>query len=185
MYDVNVNGSDNQDQATTDATSDRKWPDSLLAIGNVADRVSETPVGIALTFSFVCICTGIAVWRMHPRVAFYSSVAELIPVLLLVTIVQAGYFRGFDHKDRFRIHMSRWILSIMLVGEGSALACVASGSDPFLLRMFVFNGLLWIGMLIYFYATDGPRKSPPERDNLIAAAKRVRECTVVADERMS
>jgi hypothetical protein len=155
------------------------------AINDLADRVPDTPMGVALTFSFIFICTGLAVWRIHPRLAFYSSVAELIPVLLLVIIVQAGYFRGIDRQDRFRTHMSRWILSTILVSEGSALACVASGSDSLLLRTFVFYGLLWICMLIYVYATDGPRRPPPERHNLMAAAERVRECTFTSDERIS
>lgn len=157
----------------------------LRAINRASHRVPDSPAGVALTFLVLIVCAGVATSHLRVRTAFYSAVAELIPVLLLVAVVRAGYFRDIDHRDRFRHHMSSWILSLVLAGEISALACIARGHDSLVLRSFVFLGLILAGLLVYFYAMHGSRRTQSESPDLLTAAEQVRQSSESRDSRPS
>jgi hypothetical protein len=153
-------------------------------IDRAAGCIEQRPYLVAASFVFlpVSIARMGMVRHMHIRPAFYSTVAALIPVLLLVAVVHAGYFQESKQTDRSDRHIARWMLSMPLGGEIAALICVARGNDTALLRALVLIALGAVGLLLWFYALYGPARTQLQTgQDLLAAADKIRAASKVAD----
>jgi hypothetical protein len=127
------------------------------ALNRRVDRRVTVSVGSALLIWGM----GAATALVHVRNDFYSVVAQMLPVLLLVGAVNGRYFQGLDAKEPFARFFLRgfWIGGV--VGEVAALVVVARGHDSILLRGCVIYGLLLCGMIATVYALDGPARRHP------------------------
>lgn len=95
----------------------------------------------------------------HVRLAFYSVVAQMIPVLMLVAAVEGRYFRERDDASPFDRFLQRGFWLVGLVGFGSALAVVARGRDSLILRGAVIYAVVLVGVLVSIYAIYGPARA--------------------------
>jgi hypothetical protein len=106
----------------------------------------------------VIIGIGEATEPIHVRAGFYGTVAQIIPVLMLVTAVEGRYFREREADpplDRF-IRRGLWFAG--LIGIAASLAVVARGGDSMLLRGTVIYSLALGGVLVSVFAIYGPAR---------------------------
>jgi peptidoglycan/LPS O-acetylase OafA/YrhL len=141
----------------------RLW-NSLLAIEDrtVAALNRRVDQRISLMVGSVLVVLGIGdlTEPIHVRVGFYGTVAQIIPVLMLVAAVEGRYFRqreGDPPLDRF-IQRGLWLAGLM--GIAASLAVIARGSDSVLLRGAVIYSLALVGVLVSAYAIYGPARDP-------------------------
>jgi hypothetical protein len=59
---------------------------------------------------------------IHMRVGFYGTIAQMIPVLMLVAAVEGRYFRTRKNDHRRAFHPAR-ILVRRLIGIGASPEC--------------------------------------------------------------
>lgn len=124
-----------------------------------ADALLEQRVGFAASMTFLVLALG---WLVGPLPQpFYATVAQVLPVFVLVAVVEGRYFTrlgGRDPLDRFFL---RGMLALVLAGEAAALAALALTDDHLLLRGLVVNALGWSTLLVCLYAARGPARSGP------------------------
>jgi hypothetical protein len=89
---------------------------------------------------------------------FYSMVAQMLPVLLLVAAVEGGYFRERDGEESFNRFVIRAFWFGGLLGIAASLAVVARDSDSVLLRGVVLYSLGLVGIFVSVYALHGPAR---------------------------
>lgn len=130
----------------------------VTALNKRVDQRVSLGVGSAL----IILGIGDLTRPVHVRVGFYGTVAQIIPVLMLVVAVEGRYFRerkGDPPLDRF-IQRGFWYAG--LIGIAASLAVIARGSDSVLLRGAVVYSLLLIGVLVSVYAIYGPARTQEE-----------------------
>jgi len=112
----------------------------------------------------------------HLKAAFYVSVAQLVPILLLVGVVEGRYYRRLTVRTAFDRFLLRSVLLVPLTAEVAALACVGSGHDTTILRGLVLFGLGLSAMTLLIYAFHGPALSRVgATTEMLEAAERVRQ----------
>lgn len=141
--------------------SGRLWAvESRMA--TALNRWVDQRISLVVGSALIVIGIGEVTEPVHVRIGFYGTVAQIIPVLMLVAAVEGRYFR--DRKDdppldRF-IQRGFWYAG--LIGIAASLAVVARGSDSVLLRGAVIYSLALIGVLVSVYAIYGPARDPRE-----------------------
>ena len=109
-------------------------------------------VGTAL----LMLGVGLATQSLSIEPGFYDAVAQVIPILLLVAVVEGRYFVDRPARSPFDAFMVRWFLAMPLIAEGAALTVIARGSDEAILRGAVFTGMVLSLSLFLTFATEGP-----------------------------
>lgn len=99
---------------------------------------------------------GLSTSRIHFKLIFYATLAQVLPVLLLVAVVEGRYFRHLDSRESFDRFFLKGLLFIPMLGEATALACLALGHDDLLLRGVTLLALVATGTLLFSYASLGP-----------------------------
>jgi len=127
-------------------TALNRWVDQRISLG----------VGSAL----VIIGLGEVTEPVHVRPGFYGTVAQIIPVLMLVAAVEGRYFRERKDDPPLDRFIQRGFWYVGLIGIAASLAVIARGSDSVLLRGAVIYSLLLIGVLVSVYAIYGPARRP-------------------------
>jgi hypothetical protein len=145
------------------AAAKRLWR-SLLAFESrtvaALNRRVDQRISLVVGSALVVIGFGDVTEPIHVRVGFYGTVAQIIPVLMLVAAVEGRYFRERDGDpplDRF-IQRGFWYAG--LVGIAASLTVIARGSDSVVLRGAVIYSLALIGVLVSVYAIYGPARDP-------------------------
>lgn len=146
----------------------RLWR-SVLAIESrltaALSRRVDQRISLVLGSLLLIVGIGEVTEPVHVRVGFYGTVAQIIPVLMLVAAVEGRYFRerkGDPPLDRF-IQRGFWYAG--LIGIGASLAVIAQGGDSVLLRGAVIYSLALIGVLVTVYAIHGPAREPVGTDS--------------------
>jgi hypothetical protein len=144
----------------------RHWPQrSYLRFRAMERRVSATlnrrvdrRVSVSAGSVLVVMGVGMTTDSVHPRIEFYSVVAQMLPILLLVAAVDGRYFRERGDAPPFDRFLVRGFWVVGLVGIGAALAVVARGHDSVILRGLVIYALVLVGVLVTVYAIHGPAR---------------------------
>jgi peptidoglycan/LPS O-acetylase OafA/YrhL len=126
--------------------------------GAAFDRLVDRRLSVALGSALIVVGIGQTTGPLHTRIEFYTVVAQLMPVLMLVAAVNGRYFREREAPpfDRFLIR-GFWVVG--LLGIGAALVVVARGHDSVILRGLVIYALALIGVLVTVYAIHGPAEA--------------------------
>jgi hypothetical protein len=124
-------------------------------------RIKQASVVLATVL--LALATGLATrsWSIKP--GFYDAIAQVIPILLLVAVVEGRFFVDRPARPPFSAFMVRWFLVMPLFAEGAALTAIARGSDDALLRGTVFAGAVLSVSLFLVFAFDGPSPKPRDR----------------------
>lgn len=113
---------------------------------------------ISLTVGAILIVVGLGdatAWT-RPHLAFYGTLAQVLPILVLAMIVEGRYFRGLERRESFARFLLKSLLYVPLIGEAAALICLARGQDTALLRGVALFALFVSVTLLILYASDGP-----------------------------
>jgi hypothetical protein len=151
------------------------WKSSHLIMGRLfAALVRIGRRALLLTGAFVLtVVFGLSTSPAHVKPPFYSAMAQILPVLLLVAVVEGRYLRNMETRAPFDRFVLTGLFLTPALGELSALTCVAIGHDNVLLRgMTLFAAAITAALLIV-YALEGPAKTPasPQLDMLLAASQ--------------
>lgn len=111
----------------------------------------------------LAVSLGASTSRIHVKPIFYATVAQVLPVLLLVAVVEGRYFRHLDRRESFDRFFLKGLLLTPIIGETAALVCVALGHDNLALRGFTLLAFVATGTLLFAYATVGPLNDPALR----------------------
>ena len=124
----------------------------------LADPTASASRAAKLLFGLAALVVGAGLVSQHLAFgpSFYEAVAQVIPVFLLVTVVEARFFQERPHMDGFDQRVRRTLLLLVLTGEAIALFVLARGDDTMALRGSVLVALLIVGALFVTYAFDGP-----------------------------
>jgi peptidoglycan/LPS O-acetylase OafA/YrhL len=133
----------------------------------VEDRVAATlnrridqRISLVVGSALLAVGAGDVTAPIDVRIDFYGTVAQIIPLLMVVAAVEGRYFRERDGEspvDRF-IRQGFWYAG--LIGIASSLAVIARGSDSVLLRGAVIYSLALIGIVVTVFAMYGPARDP-------------------------
>jgi hypothetical protein len=132
---------------------------------------------ISLTVGAIVFVVGLGdvTARLRPRLGFYGTLAQVLPVLLLAVVVEGRYFRGLERRQSFDRFLLKGLLYVPLLGEAAALACVAEGHDTALMRGVVLFALGLTVILLIVYASDGPATGRSmETSAMLAAVEQVK-----------
>lgn len=147
------------------AGAKRLWR-SLLAVESRAvaalNRRVDQRISLVVGSALVVIGIGEVTEPIHVRVGFYGTVAQIIPVLMLVAAVEGRYFREREDAPPFDRFVQRGFWYAGLIGIAASLTVIARGSDSVLLRGAVIYSLALIGVLVTVYAIYGPARGPRE-----------------------
>jgi len=138
-------------------------------IDAIATALDSTPAQTVL-FVLAVAAMGIDARRWHVSVAFYATVAQVIPVLLLVAAVEGRMFRSRRSDTPFDRRVQRAFLMLVGLGEGSALVAVARGHDTLALRIATLLGLIVVVVIFLDLALDGPAAPDDDRRDADDAA---------------
>lgn len=130
--------------------------------GTTFNRLIDQRISLVVGSALIAIGIGDVTEPIHVRTDFYGTVAQIIPVLMLVAAVEGRYFRERDGElplDRF-IRRGFWYAG--LIGIASSLAVIARGSDSVLLRGAVIYSLALIGIVVTVFAIHGPARDPSD-----------------------
>jgi hypothetical protein len=122
------------------------------------NRRLDRRVSLTIGSALVVLGAGLATKPVHTRGEFYSVVAQMIPVLMLVAAVNGRYFRERRDASSFDRFLIRGFWVVGLIGEAAALVVVARGHDSVILRGLVIYALLLVGVLLTIYAIHGPAR---------------------------
>jgi hypothetical protein len=160
----------------------RSLPFARRVIGGVnraQDRVFsawssrvDSRVTLLVGASMMTVGLGLATSGLHVRLGFYEVLAQVLPVLLLVVVVEGRYFRGLEQREPLDRFVLRGFLFVPLLGEVAALGCVAVGHDSLWLRGASILGLGVVVLMLVVYASDGPARSRSTRGAAVATAVR-------------
>ena len=143
----------------------RLWS-TLLAVEDRAvtalNRRVDQRISLGVGSTLVIIGLGQVTDPIHVRVAFYGTVAQIVPVLMLVAAVEGRYFRERKDDPPLDRFIQRGFWYVGLIGIAASLVVIARGSDSVLLRGAVIYSLLLIGVLVSVYAIYGPARVPRE-----------------------
>jgi hypothetical protein len=95
-------------------------------------------------------------WHLHST--FYITVAQILPIMLLVGVVEGRYYRRLWVRTAFDRYLLMCVLLVPLAGEAAALACLGLGHDATVLRGLVLFGLGLSAMTVIVYAFHGPQR---------------------------
>lgn len=147
------------------ASVKRLWK-GLLAVESrmvtALNKRVDQRISLGICSALVMVGIGNATEAIHMRVAFYGTVAQIIPVLMLVAAVEGRYFRERKTTRRWIASSSAGFWYLGLIGITASLTVIACGSDSVLLRGAVIYSLLLIGVLVSVYAIYGPSRGPKE-----------------------
>jgi hypothetical protein len=125
---------------------------TATAINNRVDRRFSLLVGSAL----IVVGLGNATESVQVRSGFYASVAQILPVLMLVAAVEGRYFRERKQDEPFDRFVQRGLWFAGLIGISASLAVLARGTDSVLLRGAVIYSAALVGVVVSVYAIYGP-----------------------------
>jgi len=103
---------------------------------------------------------GLATRALAIKPGFYETVAQVIPIFLLVAVVEGRFFVERPARSPFSAFMVQWFLVMPVFAEGAALAAIARGSDSDIVRGAVLTGMLLSVSLFFAFALDGPLPEP-------------------------
>jgi peptidoglycan/LPS O-acetylase OafA/YrhL len=154
----------------------RAGPLALIVAGpnRLLDRVIDV-IGrrAALLAGSACLLYGAALTAGPLPHDFYVSVAQVLPVLLLVGVIEGRYFNRVNRREPFDRFVLKGMLLVLFAGEVAALASLAHDGDQVLLRGLVLLAIACAGLVLWIYAVAGPAR-PSRTPDTLAMAERVR-----------
>jgi hypothetical protein len=111
-----------------------------------------------LLFGFGLLAVGLGQMTDHLEIRLdaYSLLAQVLPILLLASALEGGYFRKRPNAPPFDRYLPQVLLAIPLLAELAALTIVAQGHDTNLLRGTTLLGSAISAMLLIILAQHGP-----------------------------